>query len=63
LHEAHCAPGLSFRCRGLQARLDYLTAKQLTVRAGTPIADRAQASATLTGPEGTHLYLFEKGAQ
>ncbi len=63
LHETHCAPGLSFRCRDLQARLEYLHLKGLTARSGTPIADRAQPSATLSGPEGTHLYLFEKGAQ
>jgi hypothetical protein len=54
---------LSFRCGGLQARLDYLHAKGLAARAGTPIADHGQPSATLTGPEGTQLYLLEKGAQ
>jgi len=63
LHETHCAPGLSFRCDDVHARFEYLRAKGMAARAGTPIADRAQASATLTGPEGTHLYLFEKGAQ
>lgn len=63
LHETHCAPGLSFRCEGLQARLEYLRAKGLAARSGTPTADRAQASATLTSPEGTHFYLFERGAQ
>jgi len=35
----------------------------LSVREGSPLADRAQASATLKSPEGTHLYLFERGAQ
>ena len=63
LHETHCAPGLSFRCDGLHARLEYFRAKGLATRAGTPIADRAQSSATLTCPAGTQLYLFEKGAQ
>jgi hypothetical protein len=63
LHETHCAPGLSFRCQDLHARLEYLHAKGLRARSGTPIADRGQPSATLAGPEGTHLYLFEKGAQ
>jgi catechol 2,3-dioxygenase-like lactoylglutathione lyase family enzyme len=63
LHETHCRSGLSFRCDDLQARLDYLRAKGLAVRAGTPIADRGQPSATLIGPEGTHIYLFEKGTQ
>jgi hypothetical protein len=63
LHEAHFRPGLSFRCRGLAARCEYLQAKGLSPRAGSPIADRAQRSATLTAPDGTPLYLFEKGAQ
>lgn len=63
LHEAHCVPGLSFRCRGLQGRLEYLRAKGLASHAGTPIADHGQASATLIAPDGTPLYLFETGAQ
>ena len=63
LHETHCAPGLSFRCEDLQARLEYLRAKGLGARTGTPIADRVQASATLASPEGAHFYLFERGAQ
>ena len=63
LHETHCAPGLSFGCHDLQARLEFVRAKGFMARAGTPTADRAQPSATVTSPEGTHLYLFEKGAQ
>ena len=63
LHETHCAPGLSFRCQALQARLEFLHAKGFAARTGTPTADRAQPSATVTGPEGTHLYLFERGGQ
>jgi hypothetical protein len=63
LHETHCAPGLSFRCHSLHGRLEYLRAKGAVTRAGTPVADRAQPSATIVAPEGTHLYLFEKGAQ
>lgn len=63
LHEVHCRPGVSFRCSGLDARCDYLRAKGLAPRVGNPIADRSQPSATLTAPEGTQLYLFEKGAQ
>jgi catechol 2,3-dioxygenase-like lactoylglutathione lyase family enzyme len=63
LHETHCVPGLSFRCRDLQARLEYLRAKGLAAREGSPLADRAQPSATLSGPGGTQLYLFEKGPQ
>jgi hypothetical protein len=63
LHETHCLPGLSFRCDDLEARLEYLRAKGVAARAGTPLADRGQASATLTGPERTQLYLLETGAQ
>jgi hypothetical protein len=63
LHEAHCRPGISFRCTDLDARCDYLRAKGVAPRAGTPIAAHGQASATLVAPEGLHLYLFETGAQ
>jgi hypothetical protein len=63
LHQVHCRPGLSFRCRDLPARRDYLRAKGLVTRAGNPLADRAQAAATLTAPDGTTLYLFESGPQ
>jgi hypothetical protein len=63
LHEIHCRPGLSFRCSEVDARCEYLRAKGLSPRAGNPIADRAQPSAALTAPEGTQLYLLEKGTQ
>jgi hypothetical protein len=63
LHETHFRPGLSFRSPHLDARLAYLGAKGITARAGSPIADKAQASAMLTAPEGTPIYLFESGAQ
>lgn len=63
LHETHCRPGLSFRCTDLAARSEYVRAKGLTPRAGSPLADRTQNAATLTAPDGTMLYLFESGAQ
>jgi catechol 2,3-dioxygenase-like lactoylglutathione lyase family enzyme len=63
LHETHFRPGLSFRSPNLQARLAYLHAKGVAARAGSAIADREQASATLTAPEGTVIYLFEGGEQ
>jgi len=63
LHETHCVPGLSFRCPDVAARSEYLRAKGAKLRAGTPLAGHAQASATLTAPEGTVLYLLESGAQ
>lgn len=63
LHEAHCRPGLSFRCTDLAARSEYLRAKGLAIKDGGPLADPSQASATLRAPEGTVFYLFESGAQ
>jgi catechol 2,3-dioxygenase-like lactoylglutathione lyase family enzyme len=63
LHEVPCRAGLSFRCSDLEARCEYLRAKGLRPRTGSPIADGAQPSAVLAGPEGTQLYLLEKGAQ
>jgi catechol 2,3-dioxygenase-like lactoylglutathione lyase family enzyme len=63
LHETHFRPGLSFRSPHLEARLAYLGAKGIAARAGSPVADRAQPSATLTAPEGTVIYLFESGTQ
>jgi hypothetical protein len=63
LHEAHFRPGISFRSPHLDARLAYLGAKGISARSGNPIADPAQASAMLTAPEGTQIYLFESGAQ
>lgn len=63
LHETHCRPGLSFRCTDLPARMEYLRAKGLGPRAGSPLADRAQAAATLIAPEGTVIYLLESGTQ
>jgi catechol 2,3-dioxygenase-like lactoylglutathione lyase family enzyme len=63
LHETHCPPGLSFRCSDLAARLEYLRAKGFRPRPGNPLADRGQAAATLTAPDGTTFYLLEGGAQ
>lgn len=63
LHETHCRPGLSFRCKDLAARVEFLRAKGLGPRPGNPLADRGQPAATLTAPDGTALYLMESGAQ
>ena len=63
LHETHCVPGLSFRCRRRRGP------QRVSAREGREAARRhaarghAQASATLTAPEGTVLYLLESGAQ
>ena len=63
LHEVHCLPGLSFRSTDVAARSEYLRAKGLAIKNGSPLADRSQPSATLRAPEGTVLYLLESGAQ
>jgi hypothetical protein len=63
LHETHFRPGLAFRSPHLDARLAYLGAKGIAARSGNPLADKAQAAAMLTAPEGTVIYLFESGAQ
>ncbi len=62
LHEMRFPPGLSFKTRQLDTRIEYLRAAGLTARNGAPIGDPAQRCATLTAPEGTPLYLFESGA-
>lgn len=61
LHETRLRPGLSFRTRELDTRLEFLRAAGLPARAGAPIGDPAQRCATLAAPEGTLLYLFELG--
>jgi catechol 2,3-dioxygenase-like lactoylglutathione lyase family enzyme len=63
LHETHFRPGLSFRSPHLDARLAWLDAKGIAARAGNPMADKAQRSATLIAPEGTSIYLFESASQ
>ena len=64
LHEDALPAGLELSLRRSRTRAASTCARKgLAARAGTPIADRAQPSATLTAPEGTQLYLFEKGAQ
>jgi catechol 2,3-dioxygenase-like lactoylglutathione lyase family enzyme len=63
LHEVRCPAGLSFRSTDIAARSEYLRAKGLAIKAGSPLADRSQPSATLRAPEGTVFYLFESGAQ
>jgi len=63
LHEnVRFAPGLSFVCDQLAARLEYLEAKGYAARAGAPLSERRDRSATLAGPEGTPLYLLEQAS-
>src|SRR5215471_20513305 len=57
LHEAGFKPGLSFRAVELDARLEYLRARRVDVRVGSPLAERGRASATLACPGGDAIYL------
>jgi hypothetical protein len=59
LHEAVFRPGLTFRCTQLSARIEYLRAKGMSVRAGGPLLAGASDVAALTGPDGHVLYLSE----
>ena len=59
LHEAGFKPGLSFRSAELPARLEYLRAQGIDARAGSPVAERERASATLSCPGGGSIYLLE----
>jgi hypothetical protein len=63
LHEARFAPGLSFRCDQLEARLEYLRAKSLAPKSGNPLGTSKRGSATLVAPEGTVLYLLDPAAE
>jgi hypothetical protein len=62
LHEAPLKPGLRFRVRGLDARLEFLHAKGLTIRNGCVLAEPGQRAATLVAPEGTGIYLLEESS-
>lgn len=59
LHEAGFKPGLSFQAVELDARLEYLRARRVDARAGSPIAEHGRESATLPCPGGGSIYLVE----
>ena len=59
LHEAGFKPGLSFQAVELDARLEYLRARRVDARAGSPIAEPGRESATLPCPGGGAIYLVE----
>jgi catechol 2,3-dioxygenase-like lactoylglutathione lyase family enzyme len=59
LHEAGFKPGLTFQAVELHARLEYLRARRVEVRAGSPLAERGRESATLPCPGGGSIYLVE----
>jgi len=59
LHEAGFKPGLSFQAAEIDARIEYLRARHIDVRAGSPLAERGRASGTLPCPGGASIYLVE----
>lgn len=59
LHQAGFRPGLTFQSEQLDARLQYLRAQGIEAKAGAPVAERGIESATLTGPDGSSIYLIE----
>lgn len=63
LHEARFRPGLTFRCEQLDARLEYLRAKGLELKAGSVLSPDKRSSATLAAPEGSMLYLLDAGME
>jgi catechol 2,3-dioxygenase-like lactoylglutathione lyase family enzyme len=62
LHNAGFRPGLSFQPEQLDARLEYLRAQGVESKAGAPVAERDRASATLSSPDGSSIYLIEARA-
>jgi hypothetical protein len=61
LHRSSFRSGPTFRSAHVEARLEYLRAKDLTVRAGSPFAD-TDRSITLVAPDGMPIYLLESVA-
>lgn len=59
LHEAGFKPGLCFQAGELDARLEYLRARGIEVRAGSPLVELGRESATLPCPGSGSIYLLE----
>lgn len=59
LHQARFTPGLCFRSDQLDARLEYLRAKGISVRPGGPHSERIREAAMLSAPDGGAIYLVE----
>ena len=62
LHTAGFRAGLTFLSEQLDARLEYLRAQGVDSKAGAPLAERGQESATLATPDGSPIYLIEARA-
>jgi len=58
LHECSFRAGPTFRSAHVDARLEYLRAKSVTVRAGSPFADKDR-SITVIAPDGMPIYVLE----
>jgi len=54
--------GLTFEADGLAARMDYMKAKGLEVRGGSPLRSSRAQSATLLAPGGSTIFLVETGS-
>ncbi|HET8699077.1 MAG TPA: hypothetical protein VFO94_16460 [Gammaproteobacteria bacterium] len=61
LHRSAFRSGPTFRSAHVEARLEYLRAKGLNVRAGSPFGSNDR-SITVTGPDGMPIYLLESVA-
>jgi catechol 2,3-dioxygenase-like lactoylglutathione lyase family enzyme len=59
LHQARFRSGLCFRSDQLDARLEYLRAKGVSVRLGGPHSERVREAAMVSGPGGDPIYLVE----
>jgi len=59
LHQSSFRSGPSFRSAHVEARLEYLRAKSLTARAGSPVGDKDR-SITVVAPDGMPIYVLEK---
>lgn len=58
LHEGAFKSGPTFRSAHVEARLEYLRAKGLNARAGSPFADKDR-SITVVAPDGMPIHLLE----
>lgn len=60
-HEtARFSSALTFAAPGIEARIEFLQAKNLHARHGAPVAAPGEGAATVTLPEKTLLYLLDR---
>ena len=63
IHQARFRSGLCFRSDQVEARLEYLRAKGVSVRPGGPHSERIRETAMLSAPGGDAIYLVESAEQ